>query len=1398
MSLDFKKLRSQPTGQRGAYEELICHLAERTRPNSTVVEFCHINGDGGDGGIEAYWVDCDGSEFGYQCKFHTSPKDIDWCKLDGSIQSALISHPNIKHITVAIACDLTDHVPNRRGQSAKEKWTTLCTKWKDHVTRQGRELGFTFWGAATLENMLACPTARGLREYWFGENSVDAEWCELKFKFSKADLEERYSPDDHVEVEARAAFDGLVRDPKWVAEFEPIVAKLVRSVSVLIDPRANEYQQKFDSLVVSVDLVRNRESDLTNSQFRNFDLQWWRETSRHIESCARELSQAVYSAAENEETRRELDNVLNQVDNISEACSDLENFLRSNKMDANQKRFALFEGRAGTGKSHLLANETSRALKSGSPSILLLGTHFNSQNTLERQILDSLDLLISFETFLGTLSSAAEAKGLRGLLIIDAINESNAPELWRNSLGKLREQVFNYPNLALVISCRLEYAPYCITEAVRRTASITYVEGFTTAKEQEEAAFVYMDRRDIRRPAAPWLSPEFCNPLFLRTTCLALKSEGQDSYPTGLHGITKVLAFYLKILGKKLGTKYDGSDELTSPIARTVKELARNMAGNKRDYVLKADALDILADTFSGFKTSDQNWIDVLKRGGLLRSDPDPEHYATDPLAPPDDVVRFSYQRFQDYLVAESLLTRKTIGATDFNPDGDLSFLLDKNGIKHKWLGVFQAVWTIAAEKFDIEVWDIIAQAQPADFSWRSGFSAFLESIYWRTSDAFSDRTLELLNGISSTNLLIKIVLNFSVLDHPLNAEFIHDILSSRDMPERDAFWTTSINKLIKFEHSLPERLISWCLGNNISRATDSTVELALHTLGWFFTSSNKRLRDRATKAAIEIILERPGLVGKYIESFSSVDDPYVVERVLASVAGACLRCPDVKHIQDAFQAVRREFYDKHNMPIHLLARDYANIVVELASKNRERLGIDKIEVATPKSQAPDFSIGKAEMEARAKSVGAGTIFFSCNVSTVGCGDFGCYIIKSRMRDWSSVPLSSPPPEKPEKWGDNIDKIDPIAAGLWVANRVLELGWNEELFPCDRSQGGSRFHGAKTERIGKKYQWIAYHELMARLADNFWLVNDCSTDYARVYETPIDTEFVRDLEPTMPDEADEKYLLRSSNSTPIPMIKYDQRTEWVFEPGLAKKRLQEEYLEIDPDSQNYLTLYQYSRSSVEYPHETAGRTINTSHKEFFFLNLIAVDKKQRSTLVKLTCEKKIDFHGWMPTTYANAGYVFEMGQRETWRDAGLRTESKGSPDTTEFTFRELSSGYSWESHLDGSLPNSTLLHFPSLWLIDRLDLRQDAIHPGDFLDRSNRRIVKFSKGPGIVKCQILKESLLELLDKEGLVPLLTGIGERSVCFDSNLHGPTHIRWNGCLWNTPKKTQTKVWDDQSSS
>ena len=64
-------------------------------------------------------------------------------------------------------------------------------------------------------------------------------------------------------------------------------------------------------------------------------------------------------------------------------------------------------------------------------------------------------------------------------------------------------------------------------------------------------------------------------------------------------------------------------------------------------------------------------------------------------------------------------------------------------------------------------------------------------------------------------------------------------------------------------------------------------------------------------------------------------------------------------------------------------------------------------------------------------------------------------------------------------------RFDLQLASRWIANRVVALGWNPQLFlEFDHFVRDLGRHLPGAERMSEKYQWIALYELLARLADH--------------------------------------------------------------------------------------------------------------------------------------------------------------------------------------------------------------------------------------------------------------------------------------------------------------------------
>lgn len=72
-----------------------------------------------------------------------------------------------------------------------------------------------------------------------------------------------------------------------------------------------------------------------------------------------------------------------------------------------------------------------------------------------------------------------------------------------------------------------------------------------------------------------------------------------------------------------------------------------------------------------------------------------------------------------------------------------------------------------------------------------------------------------------------------------------------------------------------------------------------------------------------------------------------------------------------------------------------------------------------------------------------------------------------------------------------VPKFNMQRAQCWVAARAVSLGWSKEKHDdIERNRSGRWDRRDHTiERIGKKYQWIAYWELVGYLADHHWYLD---------------------------------------------------------------------------------------------------------------------------------------------------------------------------------------------------------------------------------------------------------------------------------------------------------------------
>jgi hypothetical protein len=311
---------------------------------------------------------------------------------------------------------------------------------------------------------------------------------------------------------------------------------------------------------------------------------------------------------------------------------------------------------------------------------------------------------------------------------------------------------------------------------------------------------------------------------------------------------------------------------------------------------------------------------------------------------------------------------------------------------------------------------------------------------------------------------------------------------------DRDQSWSTWLVTAADIDTETPvRRLIDWAWPSDLrdrSAVPDDVAVLATQMLGWLLTTSDRRVRDRATKAIVSVAERAPVAFARALRRFRGANDPYVVERLAAAACGVVLRINDANATQRIADGVLELIADE--WPPHLMTRDYVRRILVMAH-TRGWSGPDALPPYGAPWPVPTRPVEEIEALAGPPDYAYGSIWHSLT----GMGDFGRYVLRAAL--------------------DDVVAEDPKAlrhvAARAVFDRVLDLGWTPERFgKIDRGRSGK--HEGRVERVGKKYQWIGFYEVLGRIADHHALKPPWGNQEPRPYAYAEQLVW-RDIDPTV-------------------------------------------------------------------------------------------------------------------------------------------------------------------------------------------------------------------------------------------------------------------------------------------
>lgn len=380
-----------------------------------------------------------------------------------------------------------------------------------------------------------------------------------------------------------------------------------------------------------------------------------------------------------------------------------------------------------------------------------------------------------------------------------------------------------------------------------------------------------------------------------------------------------------------------------------------------------------------------------------------------------DEGVRIVFQAFADFLL---LKRRLALSDDPLNDQAVKSWLAEECS-----RGINEAATILFPEVYGVEVPDlqgIKLAAAPKRHedrdAWdrhhraRQLYRSLVETLPYRDSQAISQRTIDLLNDAQpylSRDEFYRVL--FTLAPQPgnrLNGNGLHRYLLRQRMPQRDSdFGFATYHEL--FETFSPAaRLARWAAAGPYPAYDAEVIELACIPLCWLLSSPNRFMRDWVTKALVQLLRGHLDVMRALFERFWNVDDPYVVQRVVAIAYGSLLRSTpaQAEQAKALAEVVHARVFTRPVRADELLL-DAARGIVRWAVAHRLLPGTALDSSRRPYGlKPPGPPPTKATIEAKYgwhKDQPDDESYSSISFSLLSTGDFGRYVVESGLYHFS-------------------------------------------------------------------------------------------------------------------------------------------------------------------------------------------------------------------------------------------------------------------------------------------------------------------------------------------------------------------------------------------------------------
>lgn len=1235
-----------------------------------------------------------------------------------------------------------------------------------------------------------------LANYYFGVNTISFKWIVAHNEKSFCDLGERFNRDFNVETETSKRLSLFAGDQSAVQYINEKKENLIQKLNHIKDdaPKHSGYLEKVRSTVSTFEDVK--------SETMGGALEWYQHLQSFIVddlakinseiSQKKNLLEKIRPTIEKGRSRVEHKDLekYNSIRSEIEILYELLDLPEILSLTADENRLITAKelfvtGNAGIGKSHLLAAECQSLMNNQQFAVLLLAGNCYSDLPILDQLSQDCELKYSFDEFISILEMIGVEHHTCVLLCIDALNETANYRLWKTGLISLSQKIKKCTHVKLAVTYRMEYEKSVVQDALLSEDEDVYRivhTGF--ASNGLKASKQFFDYYRIPFTLYEYFESEMENPLFLTLYCKTYRND-EASLPTLYDRLVESANKNIfPILEKRY--KLIGFTEDDNIVQSLVDEISTLAFDRKEKNILESDLASIPFWTANDLPL--RPFMSLLAKENLVHTN----------LIAGNERYFFAYDQMNDYFFARSLFSHDmsdmSIRKTLYE---DILQVNDNNIVNLSNSDVFVICCAIYAQKFGKECIDLIDEL-PEGFEKGYIVKSYIRSFIWRDKEYISSNVFLAVAQkykVSREDFWNVLVGNSIKHNHPLNSDFLHTLLMSFRLSERDYYWTKYINEIFYDESNRLMQLVKmYSSGQSIQMSKEQARQLLI-LCGWLLSSSNRMLRDYTSEAMIEILRNEFDLCIVILKAFEKVNDPYIIERLYGVVFGACCkrrRKGNTVYIALA-EYVYSTIFDQEFIYPDILLRDYARLIIErFLWENPDYNGCIVHEKIIPPYKS--FPIEQIDEDYINKKYDGGLWQIKSSMSFEGhgmYGDFGRYVFQSALKYF------------------DIDEDEMYKQAMSFI--INDLGYTNELDKGNNHWGYDRSETKKVERIGKKYQWIAMHNILARVSDQC----DIDTDYSETpkFEGPWEP-FVRDFDPTLNfkltksdeipifDEISELKKATRDEHLKVDVSNIDSVSEWLDSDGIFFAEMPKALILSDSNGTQWIRLSNYICSGRE--QLKAERLLTWSWLYAYFVTEEQFEQFQVAATdrVDFSSSKGIGLdpqsysvfnreYPWSPScdllnksSSVESGVVLNMPEEKEVEQEVLNVEfleqylkSLDADSNQVFSDQELnqhlfkkeivrkpvlkqigeiihaSMNLVWESEYDASKDNTLSMNVPCPMLIEQLHLHQADID-GLYYD-SNEKIAAFDlnisqKESGVV----LRKDLLDAFLKKNNLNLI--------------------------------------------